>query len=596
MATDSITDKNTLKSWFKRGLKPLETQFHAWIDSFWHKNEEIPTSSIRGLESTLNNKAEIIALDALSDGLEGHVRDSALHKTAGEQVKLDNLADNPNMTYATREELMESDEFNHITLDLDLIETDSDLMTSQSIFNSINEQFGHVIDFDKPFVFLFTKLIDDGRTQTLVTDCVIDTAKAITTSGKNRYEFHIALSNTDIISCVGKRNIIIGCIDDYGFFITQMYNAHGKEVIFLSENGDGYITLQDHKEIVAMGLKSDPWSFFYHKLLQKEYPAVYLKSQESELFYPAAYHFVPSESDSKILDGNIRISYVHDNVLCIEDRKFERNNNGGFAGHGSTMSDFSIQKIPLNKEFDYLILNLDLMTPENGLQTQAFKDDVANQFLKFDGNLPVIVRIKVQNKADIFGFVERYDYYEDQGVKTFTVDLSVNDLEVAGMLGGDSLSITVINRNTEQSQQLRITVACHGFTYSKTLFLYDDNDGFIAVRDTFMLESNWNKMHSIWNDFYDELKFGRLPAVYLRSKESGAFCPATYEFVPKDASIPDIFKGNIEISYYKTLDGQKYLCRENRVFTHFIGEGSTYEVVHNGNGEYVLDIEKFPLS
>lgn len=58
----AITDKNTLKSWFKRGLKPLESQFHAWMDSYWHKDEKIQTSDIEGLENTLNSKAEISAI------------------------------------------------------------------------------------------------------------------------------------------------------------------------------------------------------------------------------------------------------------------------------------------------------------------------------------------------------------------------------------------------------------------------------------------------------------------------------------------------------------------------------------------------------
>lgn len=58
MATENITEKNIIKSWFKRGLKPLEAQFHAWMDSYWHKSEKIPTSSVENLETVLNNKAE----------------------------------------------------------------------------------------------------------------------------------------------------------------------------------------------------------------------------------------------------------------------------------------------------------------------------------------------------------------------------------------------------------------------------------------------------------------------------------------------------------------------------------------------------------
>lgn len=102
---DNITSKNTLKSWFKRGLKPLESQFHAWIDSYWHKDEKIPTATIDGLENILNQKADNSVIDALTEEFSEHQQDALLHKTTGEQSKLDHLADNPDLTYATKEEL-----------------------------------------------------------------------------------------------------------------------------------------------------------------------------------------------------------------------------------------------------------------------------------------------------------------------------------------------------------------------------------------------------------------------------------------------------------------------------------------------------------
>lgn len=49
-------DKNTLKSWFTRGKKPLASQFAAWMDSYWHKDENLPISSIANLSTSLANK------------------------------------------------------------------------------------------------------------------------------------------------------------------------------------------------------------------------------------------------------------------------------------------------------------------------------------------------------------------------------------------------------------------------------------------------------------------------------------------------------------------------------------------------------------
>ena len=52
-----MTALATIKNWFLTGLKPTQSQFHAWMDSFWHKSDMIPTNKIEGLEGILNDKA-----------------------------------------------------------------------------------------------------------------------------------------------------------------------------------------------------------------------------------------------------------------------------------------------------------------------------------------------------------------------------------------------------------------------------------------------------------------------------------------------------------------------------------------------------------
>ena len=54
----NYTDKTTLKNYFKTGLKPTQTQFWSTWDSFWHKSETLPISSISGLGNLLDGKAE----------------------------------------------------------------------------------------------------------------------------------------------------------------------------------------------------------------------------------------------------------------------------------------------------------------------------------------------------------------------------------------------------------------------------------------------------------------------------------------------------------------------------------------------------------
>lgn len=68
------TDKATLKNWFKTGLIPIQEQFWAWMDSFWHKGESIPQSSIEGLAQTL-----IDIQDNAGVNIDAHLTDADAH-------------------------------------------------------------------------------------------------------------------------------------------------------------------------------------------------------------------------------------------------------------------------------------------------------------------------------------------------------------------------------------------------------------------------------------------------------------------------------------------------------------------------------------
>lgn len=76
----AIVSRTQLKAWFRRGLYPLESQFHSWIDSFWHKNDPIPISSIENLAATLNDKA-------------GNSHVHLMSQITGLQAALDNKSD-----------------------------------------------------------------------------------------------------------------------------------------------------------------------------------------------------------------------------------------------------------------------------------------------------------------------------------------------------------------------------------------------------------------------------------------------------------------------------------------------------------------------
>ncbi len=62
-----VVDKNTLRKWLRTKLKPTQQQFWAWIDSYWHKDEQIPVANIKGLDDLLGNAVTVESLTALTE-------------------------------------------------------------------------------------------------------------------------------------------------------------------------------------------------------------------------------------------------------------------------------------------------------------------------------------------------------------------------------------------------------------------------------------------------------------------------------------------------------------------------------------------------
>lgn len=67
---------NTIKNWFKTGLKPTQQQFWDTWDSFWHKDDLIPASRVENLNGRFNEKADLEAFMT-------HVRDLSAHGKHG---------------------------------------------------------------------------------------------------------------------------------------------------------------------------------------------------------------------------------------------------------------------------------------------------------------------------------------------------------------------------------------------------------------------------------------------------------------------------------------------------------------------------------
>ena len=50
---------STIKDWFKSGSRPTQSQFWSTWDSFWHKDEQIPVTSIEDLQENLDSKLDV---------------------------------------------------------------------------------------------------------------------------------------------------------------------------------------------------------------------------------------------------------------------------------------------------------------------------------------------------------------------------------------------------------------------------------------------------------------------------------------------------------------------------------------------------------
>lgn len=76
----ATVDRNTLKSWFVRGARPTAEQLAAWIDSFFHRSDNIPATQVEGLQEAFDDKADKKALDTVS-GLVQEIRNDLNSET-----------------------------------------------------------------------------------------------------------------------------------------------------------------------------------------------------------------------------------------------------------------------------------------------------------------------------------------------------------------------------------------------------------------------------------------------------------------------------------------------------------------------------------
>ena len=75
-----MTPKKTLKKWFSNFMKPAQEHFAEWIDSYWHKSEQIPMKNIEGLSRAIENTAS-------AGQLLNHLDDTNAHRALFDELK-----------------------------------------------------------------------------------------------------------------------------------------------------------------------------------------------------------------------------------------------------------------------------------------------------------------------------------------------------------------------------------------------------------------------------------------------------------------------------------------------------------------------------
>lgn len=61
---------STIRDWFRTGLKPTQSEFWSTWDSFWHKDEKIPITSVHDLQENLDTKVTIAQYEAEKNNIQ----------------------------------------------------------------------------------------------------------------------------------------------------------------------------------------------------------------------------------------------------------------------------------------------------------------------------------------------------------------------------------------------------------------------------------------------------------------------------------------------------------------------------------------------
>lgn len=228
-----------------------------------------------------------------------------------------------------------------------------------------------------------------------------------------------------------------------------------------------------------------------------------------------------------------------------------------------------------------LSFNAKDITAEEGLNSEAILNSLTAQAQQVrDWNQPIDLII-VQLKTDFLSveIIEvRRQYVGAQ--LTLTIRARRPD-NLIPKIGKEIMELSILVNNDEVAVMFTEKPAF----IPNLIFLYEDGNGLISNLDR---DGSWTLARN-WDWFAYELNAEQQPAVYLRSQNSGGYCPATYQIFRNEANV--INRVLMEISYYREVDGHLELWTEQRNFDGVPSSGANY---FDGQGD-PLKIRKVVL-
>lgn len=206
--------------WFMTGKKPTQPQFWASWGSFWNKGESIPQSSISGLPSVLNAKAEKAQFDAHKTDENAHTglfeakEDKTQKGVAGGYVSLDELVKISNEYLTIVNDLVTGGATSLASAEtVKTLKTQIDGINTLLTSNDINlDTVQEIVDTIKTVeTSLSTILVNDLTTGGTTKALTAEMGKLIELSKLNKY----IKSNESLALASRKGDVLYGILDRY---------------------------------------------------------------------------------------------------------------------------------------------------------------------------------------------------------------------------------------------------------------------------------------------------------------------------------------------------------------------------------------------